>query len=122
MVSEKQFAADSHGREPAVIIADVDKARADTLSAELPGSSVLKLDITDEAAVNAAFAAIPKLDILVNNAGIGLVASIEETTHRGFSTAVSCQCGRHVLRNPRRHAAASCFRRQHRLYRIRARA
>jgi NAD(P)-dependent dehydrogenase (short-subunit alcohol dehydrogenase family) len=59
-----------------VIIADVDKARADILSAELPGSKVLKLDITDEAGVNAAFAALPKLDILVNNAGIGLVASV----------------------------------------------
>jgi NAD(P)-dependent dehydrogenase (short-subunit alcohol dehydrogenase family) len=67
-----------------VIIADVDKARADTLSAELTGSSVLKLDITDEAAVNAAFAALPKLDILVNNAGIGLVASVEETSTEDF--------------------------------------
>jgi NAD(P)-dependent dehydrogenase (short-subunit alcohol dehydrogenase family) len=68
----------------AVIIADVDKARADTLSAELPGSSVLKLDITDETGVNEAFAALPKLDILVNNAGIGLVASVEETTTEDF--------------------------------------
>ena len=68
----------------AVVIADVDKARADKLSAELPGSSVLKLDITDEAAVNATFAALPKLDILVNNAGIGLVASVEETSTEDF--------------------------------------
>jgi len=68
----------------AVIIADVDKARADKLSAELPGSSVLKLDITDEAAVNATFAALPRLDILVNNAGIGLVASVEETSTEDF--------------------------------------
>jgi len=67
-----------------VIIADVDKARADTLSTELTGSTVLKLDITDEAAVNAAFAALPKLDILVNNAGIGLVASVEETSTEDF--------------------------------------
>ena len=67
-----------------VIIADVDKARADKLSAELDGSSVVKLDITDEAGVKTAFAAIPKLDILVNNAGIGLVASVEETTTEDF--------------------------------------
>jgi NAD(P)-dependent dehydrogenase (short-subunit alcohol dehydrogenase family) len=67
-----------------VIIADVDTVRAEALSKELPGSSVLKLDITDEAGVNAAFAAIPKLDILVNNAGIGLVASIEETSTPDF--------------------------------------
>ena len=67
-----------------VIIADLDEARARALSAELPGSSVIRLDISDEAAVNAAFAAIPKLDILINNAGIGLVASVEETTTEDF--------------------------------------
>src|SRR3954470_8658213 len=61
-----------------VVIADVDIARADKLSGELPGPSALRLDVSDEAAVNAAFAALPKLDILVNNAGIGLVASVEE--------------------------------------------
>jgi NAD(P)-dependent dehydrogenase (short-subunit alcohol dehydrogenase family) len=62
-----------------VTIADVDRARAEALSAELPGSSVLILDITDEAAVQAALAAPGTLDILVNNAGIGLVGGIEET-------------------------------------------
>ncbi|HEU5023205.1 MAG TPA: SDR family NAD(P)-dependent oxidoreductase [Bryobacteraceae bacterium] len=67
-----------------VIIADVDKARAENLSKELKNSSVLQLDITNEAAVNAAFQALPKLDILVNNAGIGLVASVEETTTEDF--------------------------------------
>lgn len=67
-----------------VIIADVDKARAQNLSKELKNSSVLELDITNEAAVNAAFQALPKLDILVNNAGIGLVASVEETTTEDF--------------------------------------
>ena len=67
-----------------VIIADVDRARAENLSKELNNSSVLQLDITNEAAVNAAFKALPKLDILVNNAGIGLVASVEETTTEDF--------------------------------------
>ena len=67
-----------------VIIADVDKARAAKLSAELPGSSVLQLDIADEDAVNQAFAALPRLDILVNNAGIGLVGSVEETSTEDF--------------------------------------
>ena len=67
-----------------VIIADVDKARAENLSKELENSSVLQLDITNEAAVNAALQALPKLDILVNNAGIGLVASVEETTTEDF--------------------------------------
>jgi NAD(P)-dependent dehydrogenase (short-subunit alcohol dehydrogenase family) len=63
----------------AVVVADIDRARAETLAGELPCASVLILDITDEAAVNAAFGKIPKLDILVNNAGIGLVGGIEET-------------------------------------------
>lgn len=62
-----------------VTIADIDQPRAQTLSRELPGSSVLILDITDETAVQAAFAGIARLDILVNNAGIGLVGGVEQT-------------------------------------------
>src|SRR4051812_34578782 len=67
------------GAGASIIIADVDQSRADALAAELPGSSVLMLDITDEPAVRDAFANIKRLDILVNNAGIGLVGNIEET-------------------------------------------
>jgi 2-keto-3-deoxy-L-fuconate dehydrogenase len=67
-----------------VIIADIDQPRAEALSLKLPGSSVTVVDITDEDAVDRAFAGIPKLDILVNNAGIGLVGSIEETAHEDF--------------------------------------
>ena len=62
-----------------VLIADVDRARAEALAQELPGSGVVILDITDEAAVKAALTGLPQLDILVNNAGIGLVGSVEET-------------------------------------------
>lgn len=62
-----------------VIIADIDEARAFDLSDELEGSMVATFDITDEATVSTAMAAIPKLDILVNNAGIGLVGNVEET-------------------------------------------
>src|SRR4051812_8664281 len=62
-----------------VIIADVHRPRAEALAAELAGSSVLTLDITNEAAVQAALSAPGPLDILVNNAGIGLVGGIEET-------------------------------------------
>ena len=67
-----------------VIIADIDQPRAEALSMKLPGTSVTIVDITDAAAVNRAFAEIPKLDILVNNAGIGLVGNIEETAHEDF--------------------------------------
>jgi len=67
-----------------VTIADIDRGRAEQLATQLPGSSVRVFDITDEAAVGAAFADFPGLEILVNNAGIGLVGSIEETEHADF--------------------------------------
>ena len=67
-----------------VIIMSIDPARAEAVSAELPGSRVLLCDVTDEAVVNAAFHGIERLDILVNNAGVGLVGSVEETTLDDF--------------------------------------
>jgi 2-keto-3-deoxy-L-fuconate dehydrogenase len=72
------------GAGASVIIADVDRARADALAAELPRSSVLPLDITDEAGVRDVFGKLARLDILVNNAGIGLVGNIEETEIADF--------------------------------------
>jgi len=68
----------------AVTIADMDRARADALAAELPGASPAVLDVTDEAAVNAAMARLERLDILVNSAGVGLVGDIEETAAADF--------------------------------------
>ena len=67
-----------------VTIADIDQPAAEALSRELPGASVLILDITDEAAVQAAFGQIAALDILVNNAGIGLVGGVEQTDLADF--------------------------------------
>jgi len=72
------------GAGASVTIADVDRERAESLSAELPGSSVLLLNITDEAAVAEAFAGLGPLDILVNNAGVGLVGNVEETELADF--------------------------------------
>jgi 2-keto-3-deoxy-L-fuconate dehydrogenase len=63
-----------------VIILSIDKPAADAVSAQLPRSSVIHCDVTDEKAVTAAFAGIKTLDTLVNSAGIGLVGSIEETS------------------------------------------
>ena len=72
------------GAGAAVTVADIDGPRAERLAAELPGSHALLIDITDEEAVRAAFAAMDALDILVNNAGIGLVGGVEETEAEDF--------------------------------------
>ncbi|HVN07302.1 MAG TPA: SDR family NAD(P)-dependent oxidoreductase [Bryobacteraceae bacterium] len=66
-----------------IIVADVDEPAARALAAELDARAVI-LDITDEAAVEAAFKDIPALDILVNNAGIGLVGGVQETELADF--------------------------------------
>jgi 2-keto-3-deoxy-L-fuconate dehydrogenase len=68
----------------AVIIADIDEARAHRVCSEIPGASVLVVDITDDSAVKRAVGSLPALDILVNNAGIGLVGNIEETAPDDF--------------------------------------
>ena len=72
------------GAGAAVTIVDIDPAAAQALAAEIPGSSVLLFDITDERSVEQAFAGLSSLDILVNNAGIGLVGNAEETELADF--------------------------------------
>ena len=67
-----------------VILADLDRPRAESVARELPGASAVALDITDEAAVHAAIASIPSLDFLINNAGIGFVGNVEETPSDDF--------------------------------------
>lgn len=67
-----------------VLIVDIDKKRAESLQADLPGSSSYQCDITNESQVAKLFDQIEKLDILVNNAGIGLVGSVEETALPDF--------------------------------------
>ena len=72
------------GAGASVFIVDIDRAAADGLAAEVPNSSVLIFDITDEASVKQGLGSLASLDILVNNAGIGLVGSIEETDQADF--------------------------------------
>ena len=67
-----------------VIILDLDRARAESLAAELPGASPLVCDITNEQQVEESFSRVETLDILVNNAGIGLVGDIRETSLEDF--------------------------------------
>ena len=68
------------GAGASVVIADLDRAAAEKLGAEIGGgASVVQMDIADQDSVQKAFAGIDALDILVNNAGIGHVGDIEET-------------------------------------------
>ncbi len=67
-----------------VIVCDVNRERAETLAASLPGGRAIACDITNEDAVAAAFLPLDKLDILVNNAGIGLVGNVAETELADF--------------------------------------
>jgi 2-keto-3-deoxy-L-fuconate dehydrogenase len=67
------------GAGASVVIVDIDLAAALTLAREIPGSSVLTFDITDESSVKQGLGSLASLDILVNNAGVGLVGNIEET-------------------------------------------
>ena len=72
------------GAGASVIVADVDRERAEALAHAIPRASALVVDIADERTVGAAFAQVSRLDILVNNAGIGLVGTLEETAPDDF--------------------------------------
>lgn len=72
-----------------VVIGDVDVEGGEALAAELgAASSFQSLDVTDEAAWIAAFAAVEarhgRLDILINNAGITTVGTIESLDLAAF--------------------------------------
>lgn len=54
-----------------VFIADIDADLAAKTAQSIPDAAPLPLDITNAAAVNAAFEKAGRIDILVNNAGIG---------------------------------------------------
>ena len=64
-----------------VYIADVNAEAAAATAQTIPGALPLAVDITDSAAVNAAFESVGKIDILVNNAGIaGMAAPLWQQT------------------------------------------
>jgi NAD(P)-dependent dehydrogenase (short-subunit alcohol dehydrogenase family) len=68
-----------------------DKDRADTLAAEIDGARGYSCDVTDEASIKAAFAAIRtemgEVDTLLFNAGSGAFADVEHITAEQFEAS-----------------------------------
>jgi 3-oxoacyl-[acyl-carrier protein] reductase len=53
-----------------VVLAARDAAKLESVSAEIPGSAWVEIDLGSPESIRAAFAKVGKIDILVNNAGI----------------------------------------------------
>jgi D-sorbitol dehydrogenase (acceptor) len=90
----RAFAA-AYIREGATVaIADINLERAEVTAAELGGAAyALKMDVTDQASIDAAIAAVEArtggIDILVNNAALFDLAPIVEITRASFETLFS---------------------------------
>ena len=82
--------AEAYVREGATVaVADIDFAEASTTATALgPMAYAVKLDVTDQASIDAAVAAVLTktggIDILINNAALFDMASIAELTHKSY--------------------------------------
>ena len=82
--------AEAYVREGATVaVADIDFAEASaTATAIGPQAYAIKLDVTDQASIDAAVAAVLAktggIDILINNAALFDMASIAELTHKSY--------------------------------------
>lgn len=66
------------------------RASASAYDADLSGYGYLQMDIEDDASIDAAAAALPRLDILINNAGIALPSlGLDEYEPEVFARAVN---------------------------------
>jgi D-sorbitol dehydrogenase (acceptor) len=90
-----QVFAQAYIREGATVaIADIDFQRAQATASELgPHAYAVKMDVTDQASIDAAIAAVTakmgKLDILVNNAALFDLAPITDITRASFERLFS---------------------------------
>jgi NAD(P)-dependent dehydrogenase (short-subunit alcohol dehydrogenase family) len=71
-----------------VAIGDIDLARAEATAAEIEGAYAVRLDVTDQASIEAGIAAVAaeagRLDILINNAAVFDAAPIVEITRESY--------------------------------------
>ena len=87
--------AEAYIREGATIaIADINIERAETTARELgPQAYAVKMDVTDQASIDAAIAAVDArtggIDILINNAALFDLAPIVEISRKSFDTLFS---------------------------------
>jgi NAD(P)-dependent dehydrogenase (short-subunit alcohol dehydrogenase family) len=76
-----------------VAIGDIDLARAEATAAEIEGAYAVRLDVTDQASVEAGVPAVAaeagRLDILVNNAAVFDAAPIVEITRESCDRLVA---------------------------------
>lgn len=87
--------AEAYIREGATVaIADINIERAETTARELgPQAYAVKMDVTDQASIDAAIAAVDArtggIDILINNAALFDLAPIVEISRKSFDTLFS---------------------------------
>jgi NAD(P)-dependent dehydrogenase (short-subunit alcohol dehydrogenase family) len=62
----RRLCADGHR----VVLADIDGDRVRAAAETVPGATAVRMDVTDDASVVAAFGGLDRLDVLVNNAGV----------------------------------------------------
>ncbi|MGR3539809.1 MAG: L-iditol 2-dehydrogenase [Hasllibacter sp.] len=65
-----------------VVLADVDIARAEAEAARIDGARAVRMDVTDQASIDAAVPA--EIDVLVNNAALFDAAPIAEITRESY--------------------------------------
>lgn len=82
-----------------VLVTDIDEEAARKVAADLPDATPLRLDITDRAAIEAAFRDLPALHVLVNNALVPFADDPDENWRRQLDGTLlgAVHCARAAL-------------------------